>query len=183
MRLAVTQAGIVSGAAALKRSEELLAEVAHKAHSFPADMSGGQKQPVLSSGERIVHREAGRILREERNVLTSPNETSSFAEGPSAGAAASHPASRPTQLRSIQRLSSAPGRVEAVSQEVDAGPIWERVTSGADEWRDRAKTAAHRRKRAVRFALVAMADDSLLRVRLDVDGRLARRNTRRPSCQ
>lgn len=28
--------------------------------------------------------------------------------------------------------------------------------------------------------LVAMADDSLLRVRLDVDGRLARRSTRRP---
>ena len=87
VRLAVTQAGIVLGAAAQNRSEEPLAEVAHKAHSFPADMSGGQKRRVLSSSERIMHRKAGRILREERNVLTAPNETSSFAEVPSAGAA------------------------------------------------------------------------------------------------
>ena len=97
--------GLAGGAAAQKRSEELLAEAAHKAHSFPADLSGGQKQRVLSSGERIMHREAGRILREERNVLTAPKETSLFAEVPSAGAAASHPASRPTQPRTIQRLS------------------------------------------------------------------------------
>lgn len=87
-----------------KRSEELLAKVAHKAHSLAADFSGEQKQRVLSaaiprfcwrtppdstiagmaieslqrlarmhgrglthdprvpsSGERIMHREAGRI--------------------------------------------------------------------------------------------------------------------------
>lgn len=119
MRLAVALAGIVSGAAAQNRSEELLAEVAHKAHSFPADMSGGQKRRVLSSGERIMHREAGRILREGRNVLTALNETSSFAEVPSAGAAL-RTRLRAQRNRVDSELVATSGRVEAVSQEVDA---------------------------------------------------------------
>ena len=34
VRLAITLTGIVSGAAAQKRSQELLVEVAHKAHSW-----------------------------------------------------------------------------------------------------------------------------------------------------
>ena len=70
VRLAITLTGIVSGAAAQKRSQELLVEVAHKAHSFPAHLSGRQKQHVLSCGERIMHRESAHIL------LTAPNETS-----------------------------------------------------------------------------------------------------------
>lgn len=71
VRLAVTLTGMLSGAAAQKHGEELLAEVAHNPHSFPADLSGGPKQRVLSSGERILRREAGRILWEERDVLTA----------------------------------------------------------------------------------------------------------------
>lgn len=128
----------VRGAAARKRSEELLSEVglSHKARWFPADLSGGQKQrvaiaralagdpPILladeptaaldstsgrtviellqrlarvdgravvtvthdprvvPAGDRIIHLEDGRILREERNVLTGPSQTSLFRDVP-----------------------------------------------------------------------------------------------------
>lgn len=98
-----------------------------------------------------MHREAGRVLGEERNVLTAPSETSSFAEVPSAGAAL-RTRLRAQRNRARFRGCRRTGARRGGSQEVDAGPIWERVTSGADEWRDRAKTAAPRRKRAVRFA-------------------------------
>ncbi len=128
-------AGGVRAGAAKKRGEELLAEVglAQKARSFPADLSGGQKQGVaiaralggdppilladeptaaldstsgrtviellqrlarvhgravvmvthdprvLPFGDRIIHLEDGRIVREEKSV-TSAVETSSFLE-------------------------------------------------------------------------------------------------------
>lgn len=120
----------VRGAAAKKRSEELLSEVglAEKARSFPADLSGGQKQRVaiaralagdppilladeptaaldstsgrtviellqrlarghgravvmvthdprvLPYGDRIIHLEDGRIVREEGNHVATRNE-------------------------------------------------------------------------------------------------------------
>jgi len=45
---------------------------------------------VLPAGDRIIHLEDGRILREERNVLTGPSQTSLFTEVVSPGAGTSH---------------------------------------------------------------------------------------------
>lgn len=45
---------------------------------------------VLSFGDRIIHLEDGRILREEKNVLTDWHETSLFAEAPGERAGVSH---------------------------------------------------------------------------------------------
>lgn len=45
---------------------------------------------VLPFGDRIIHLEDGCILREERNVLTGPNQTSLFTEVPSPGPGTSH---------------------------------------------------------------------------------------------
>jgi putative ABC transport system ATP-binding protein len=45
---------------------------------------------VLPFGDRIIHLEDGCILREERNVLTGPNQTSLFTGVPSPGPGTSH---------------------------------------------------------------------------------------------
>jgi hypothetical protein len=47
LRLAVTLTGILCCAAAHQRGEELLAEVAHRAHSFPAYLSGTKAPRAL----------------------------------------------------------------------------------------------------------------------------------------
>src|SRR5215831_3836755 len=59
---------------------ELLQRLAHK-HGR-AVMMGTHDPRVLSFGDRIIHLEDGRILKEERNVLTRREETSLFAEAP-----------------------------------------------------------------------------------------------------
>lgn len=75
---------------------------------------------------------------------------------------------------------AAPGRVEAVPRR------WTQGLSGKELPPAPMNGAIVRKLRhpgeSAPFdsLLVAMADDSLLRVRLDVDGRLARRSTRRP---
>src|SRR5215472_11728639 len=63
---------------------ELLQRLAHK-HGRAVVMVTHDPR-VLSFGDRIIHLEDGRILKEERNVLTRREETSLFAEAPVAGA-------------------------------------------------------------------------------------------------
>jgi len=62
---------------------ELLQRLAHK-HGRAVVMVTHDPR-VLSFGDRIIHLEDGRILKEERNVLTRREETSLFAEAPVAG--------------------------------------------------------------------------------------------------
>jgi len=63
---------------------ELLQRLAHK-HGRAVVMVTHDPR-VLTFGDRIIHLEDGRILKEERNVLTRREETSLFAEAPVAGA-------------------------------------------------------------------------------------------------
>lgn len=113
MRLAVALAGIVSGAAAQNRSEELLAAVADKAHSFPADMTGdksGACSPPVSvlCIAKLGHPPGRKKCpdRPERNVIICRG---AFGRG---GRFAPGFAPNATALDS--EVVAAPGRVEAV---------------------------------------------------------------------
>lgn len=67
---------------------ELLQRLAHE-HGRAVVMVTHDPR-VLSFGDRIIHFEDGRILKEEKNALTGWHETSLFVEAPGAGAETSH---------------------------------------------------------------------------------------------
>lgn len=67
---------------------ELLQRLAHE-HGRAVVMVTHDPR-VLSFGDRIIHLEDGRILKEQKNALTGCSETSLFVEAPGAGAGISH---------------------------------------------------------------------------------------------